>query len=354
MIHCRARSHRAHERGSSPCSWGQGYRELALRVLGYASLGVILVLGSCGAPSPAKGSRGSAGASLTPTAADQQTIVAGQPLGPTDPSTVGLNVQSDGFGCGRYVYAGGYLGPQRAVVAATDRLGYDAGEAQQIRAFVNAYWQHQQPTLPSTLGLQWVALAAQSLATTGAECVIAMQVTNTGSGTVEIQSLGVRLLSDARPSQDRIRLIEQCSLLTYASLQQSTGCPPSLGGGPGSFGGCSVPGVQLALVGGSAGTVYKVKGPLGSSTCPLLALAPRETTDMSVQVYSPSAFAYSLAVEMDLARDGNLQTLTLTRQEATLTFATAAQLTCSRLQGTSLIPQAVGEDVFNQVYGWCY
>jgi hypothetical protein len=57
----------------------------------------VMIVG-CGSPSSGQGIGASSGARDGPGAA-AQTMVAGQPLGPTDPSTVGLDVQSEGFDC---------------------------------------------------------------------------------------------------------------------------------------------------------------------------------------------------------------------------------------------------------------
>jgi hypothetical protein len=235
------------------------------------------------------------------------------------------------------------LEPPRAVVAATDRLTYDAGEAQQMRAFVNAYWSQREDAPPGTLSLQWIALVQQNPSFIATLCSLRMEVTNTGPGTVEIQSLGVRLVQDARPTRDQFHLIDVCSLFTEASKQALGGCPPALGGGPTA---CGVTGVSVSLDGGVAGTVYKQKGKLTSYTCPPLILGARESTDLRVSVTSTTPFTYPLAATIDVTRGNDHQTLTLTGQAATLAYASAAQVSCNELQGASLTLRATGEDVF--------
>src|SRR5262245_50312278 len=92
-----------------------------------------------------------------------------------------------------------------------------------------------------------------------------MGVTNTGAGSVEIQSLGVRLWQDAHPTKDQFHLIDVCSLFTEASKESLGGCPPALGGGPTT---CGVTVVGLSLSAGAAGTVFKEKGAVTDSSCP--------------------------------------------------------------------------------------
>ena len=322
----------------------------------YAVIILLIFLVGCGSSSSPGRESGRASASRSiPTPTLTATVRLSPTLGPTPSPTPGpipsptpsptptlkssLNIQSvEGLQCPirrsqpRAPLPGAYhliLGPSEALVLATDRLTYTADEIQQMRDYLHEIYNNMASITTSYLvspppTLRWIQGSG--------ECQLTLEVSNIGTTTVQISSLGVQLTSAAQPNNYQYRSVDVCSIAGVS-------CPF----GPSGAGDCSTYIVSANLdPSASPGTVFAKTPEQGSGDggpCPEPTLPPNETLYFTLNLFSPgpqqgSVASYIYAVMPVLTvTDGKVSnTFTLPSMAATIAFTDEEQMPCYGLQ----------------------
>ncbi len=166
---------------------------------------------------------------------------------------------------------------------------------------------------------------------TGPSCVFVIEVTNTGSGTVQIARAGLRLTQSAVPNNDTYRMVEVCSV-----IKATRDCPPPIGHGglP-----CSVYGVAVGLQDGPAGAEFfgtpAMRDLNTGQPCPAPVLPPQQSVDFVVAVYSATELVYRAAPSLDVITSTAHGTVAFPRLESSFVFADISRFSCYKLIDTT-------------------
>lgn len=234
----------------------------------------------------------------------------------------GLHIQTDGIFCDRYL------------VLAQPQYTYDAATIMNIQNYVNVA-QYVEPTdaqLPANMpplpdALTWVPGADQV-------CTGGLDLTNTGSASIQINTIGVQFLTNAIENTYTYRLIDVCSVL------QQPGCGPGRGG----YVPCDYE-ADIALVGGAAGNQQQT--PVKSSyddpqNCPVpLTIGPSQTVNITVNISSaPAHLLYKVQLTVGINDASGATTLTLPSTfDSTLVYIEpdSPNITCYGLNGNTFV-----------------
>ena len=166
---------------------------------------------------------------------------------------------------------------------------------------------------------------------TGPSCVFVIEVTNTGSGTVQIARAGLRLTQAAVPNNDTYRMVEVCSV-----IKATHDCPPPIGHGglP-----CSVYGVAVGLQDGPAGAEFfgtpAMRDFNTGQPCPAPVLPPQQSVDFVVAVYSATELVYRAAPSLDVITSTAHGTVAFPQLESSFVFADISRFSCYKLIDTT-------------------
>lgn len=225
-----------------------------------------------------------------------------------------------------------FLGPSDDLVLATGRLTYSEDEIQQMRNYLNEIFSNAasittsyQVPPPSTL--RWVP---------GGDCELTLQVSNTGTTTVQISSLGVQLTSTPQPNNYQYNgAIDACSI-GGQQIMASTDCQGQSGAGDCSAYVASVNLVPTAL----PNTVFSgtpQQGANEAGPCSEPTLHPGETLYFDLILNSPgpqqssvAPYIYSVMPLLTVTDVSGSITSTLPSMAATIAFA--SQIPCYGLQ----------------------
>lgn len=329
---------------------GTGHHPRSVAVLVGLTLAVG-ILASCGAPHSISGL-----STTTPGVTPSGLGSAGgsQPVGATVPMTLlggsfdgaGLHAQSQfGVRCGFWSTPLGTnadgnavaeYGPSQYLVLVASVLSFDEGTVQRMRAFVNQVmtvgnqgdWISQSPPPP----LAWAAGANAGTGPTDPGCLLAIELTNTSERTIQLLGFDMRLMSAPQPNTFQYREVDLCTL----SGQGTATCPPPPGSGGGPSG-CSTYWPKILLDAGAVGTTYAApslgedttQGPCDST------VAPAQTVDFYVTIYSTRPLVYDAMPELTIATSAGNQVVALQALESPIVFADTSQFSCLALQGTS-------------------
>ena len=224
-----------------------------------------------------------------------------------------------------------------AVVLASKRLEYDAGEIQQMTTFFSQiigrgiqqlgnFLYDDPPAPPATLNV--AAGGITGIDPTKNACNESMQITNIGNNTIHITGVNLRLLSDTQPNQYQYRLIDSCSLAPAGEKPDDL-CF-MLGGGGINYYYC------FNLNSARKDAVF-------SSQCqsnqPLL--DPGQVAFIVLYFQSPENLIYSVAPEITASLVDEHRTYTLSQLNSTLAFAKPDQLSCYKLHGNTFAQEDV-------------
>jgi hypothetical protein len=252
-----------------------------------------------------------------------------------------LRIQSNyGFQCPSNPTGTGF-GMDRLVLA-SDRTTYSQAEIAQIRAYVN----NNLGTGPEkflTTGaeppptLRWVpggSVDSIPGAVHDVPCLAVLALTNTGNTPIQLPTVGVQLKALPQQNTYHYRLINACSLLPPTFI----GCPPTQGGGPGN---CSFYFATIQLGPGEQNNVFSAV-PGGSTGCGTLTISPANQVllyiTFSLAPNTPKNLIYSVLPIFTVDTTQGTQTISLPQLASTLTFASADQFSCYKLQGTTFTP----------------
>ncbi|HEU5377803.1 MAG TPA: hypothetical protein VFV38_20460 [Ktedonobacteraceae bacterium] len=230
------------------------------------------------------------------------------------------------------------------------RLDYDPTEIQQMRSYIAAVYGSVRspsiiPALPSTL--RWVSGTTVSdydgipsnLLESG--CYGEMDLTNTGSNPILIQSIQVQLTAPPvriNPSS-QYRMIEICSLLI--GTEAGNGCPPMAGGSSSVF-------EFFRFKPSSQDTVFtprqQINDPQYQSGSDLR-LDPSTQSTLPIIFYFSSldGFSYSFEPQLILKTpNGDQQTVSLPQLATKVYFANPNQFPCYTLKGNLFVEMTNG------------
>jgi hypothetical protein len=222
----------------------------------------------------------------------------------------------------------GAAGYRNAVVLASNRLEYDAGEIQQMATYLRPSIRSDPtdtsnpPAPPATLNETTGSLTGTDPSKTA--CFSYIQITNIANSAIQITGVNMRLLSDAQLNQYQYRLIDACSL---ASLDASGINPlcPKLGGGGLLFQ------YNFNLNMAKADTVFSGQ-PEG--TQPFL-VDPGQVAFIFLDYLSSTNLIYSVAPEITVSQTGEQRTFTISQLTSSLAFAMPDQISCYQLHGNT-------------------
>jgi hypothetical protein len=240
----------------------------------------------------------------------------------------GLHIQATkGFHCSGVTGAPGY---DYNLVLASDRLTYNQSEIQQM----SAYFHSAQIPIPPTFRWAEGTNATQQANPSSQGCSISLQITNTGTTTIQIPQVALRLKNTPVPNTFIYWLINLCSFLSPAEWE---GRCVGFGAGPTS---CGIFSVSLFLGGSKMGDAVGNlpnggTDPSTGNACPALAIAPQQSTEIDINAYGP-AFVYTVIPELTLITSQGQQTLTLPTFIANLAFSN--QFPCYDLRGNTFVP----------------
>jgi len=202
----------------------------------------------------------------------------------------------------------------------------------EVRANPNA---EPPPTLRWVLG----GPTGEIPATTGINCEVNLNLTNTGTTPIQIPKVGVQLETSPQQNSYQYRLIDVCSL--FPQPQQRCNFPGG-GGGACNFYFATV---QLGL--GAKNDVYSaVPAGINNNTtpysdCGTLTIASAAQVQLSITFSlapgTPNNLIYSILPVFTVITAQGEQTLSLPRLVSTLAFASANQFSCYGLQGTTFV-----------------
>jgi hypothetical protein len=221
------------------------------------------------------------------------------------------------------------LGPSDALVLATERLTYSADEIQQMRNYLNEIYNNGASITTSYLvspppTLQWVPGSRG--------CGLTLEVSNTGTTTVQISSLGVQLTNAPQPNNYEYRAVDVCSIAGVS-------CPF----GPSGAGDCSAYVATVNLdPGAPPNTVFAEipqQGAGEGAPCPEPTLHPGDTLYFSLGLSSSgpqqgavASYIYSVMPVLTVTDANGSNTFTLPSMAATIAFADVGQTPCYGLQ----------------------
>jgi hypothetical protein len=277
---------------------------------------VAVIVASCGGqngttPTPSASSTSSHTPAPVPTV-NPQYLTAENPA--IDAVVAGLHVDSGGFDCGS------------GVVLASSRLTYDVAEIKQLRA----YWLTAGSKLPATLRSVTVGFRRKFL-NGGPGCAADLQLTNTGSATVEVLRIGVKYLAVPIRNTYHYRFIDLCT-----TVYLRPNCVPGMGGVP------------------KCGT-YRASPPLGQQAVGTVATAPLvpdpDTDQYGTPCPSERPLKHGETIEIFAAPSPN-------HSSTNLVYSMALVLvlrTASGVQQTILVPHSTSTlvDVDTSQYA-CY
>lgn len=228
------------------------------------------------------------------------------------------------------------------LVLASDQITYSQAEIAQIRTYVEnnlvtgpEKFLTTEATPPPTL--RWVlGGSVDSIPGTvhDVPCLAVLALTNMGNTPIQIPTVGVQLQERPQQNPYQYRLIDACSLLSPTFI----GCPPTQGGGPGN---CSFYFATIQLGPGEQNSVFSAV-PDGASGCGTLTISPANQvllyTTFSLAPNTPKNLSYSVLPVFTVDTTQGMQTISLPQLASTLTFASANQFSCYKLQGTTFAP----------------
>ena len=184
----------------------------------------------------------------------------------------------------------------------------------------------------------------------GPSCIFVIEVTNTGSGTVQIARAGLRLTQSAVPNRASYRMVEVCSV-----IKATHDCPPPIGHGglP-----CSVYGVAVGLQDGPAGAEFfgtpAMRDLNTGQPCPAPVLPPQQSVDFVVGVYSAMELVYRAAPSLDVITSTSHGTVAFPQLESSFAFADISRFSCYKLVDTTfqLLWQGSAAQP-SPTTGWC-
>ena len=184
----------------------------------------------------------------------------------------------------------------------------------------------------------------------GPSCIFVIEVTNTGSGTVQIARAGLRLTQSAVPNRASYRMVEVCSV-----IKATHDCPPPIGHGglP-----CSVYGVAVGLQDGPAGAEFfgtpAMRDLNTGQPCPAPVLPPQQSVDFVVGVYSATELVYRAVPSLDVITSTSHGTVAFPQLESSFAFADISRFSCYKLVDTTfqLLWQGSAAQP-SPTTGWC-
>lgn len=231
------------------------------------------------------------------------------------------------------------LAVSNAVVFASNRLEYDAGEIQHMATYIGQilgrgeqqfgnFLYNDPPTPPATLNVALGGLIGTQQPSgtnqTNVGCSESLQITNRGKSTITITGVNMRLLSDTLLNQYHYRLIDSCSLAPAGGSDQL--CPRLVGSDTGYY-------YNFKLGSAKADTLFTGKqGPDRSI------LDPGESAIIFLFFLSSENLIYSMApgITVDQVNKGQ-RTFTLSQLNSTLAFAKPDQYSCYKLNGKTFV-----------------
>lgn len=278
---------------------------------------LLLLLEACG-PQIASSSHPATSAMPTATRASAGSSAGSIP----DAQTQQLVYDGDGLHIESMLWCDQFL------VLASDRLDYDAGEIQSIKEYLT----DDSATLPSSL---------QSA--TGGSCGADIELTNTGSSSIVVEQVGVKLLSSPVQNTYQYRLIDICSVAPNSDI-----CVQGHGGGPE----CDTYSASIHLLAGQQGALYSdAPAPAYPDGCPnQMVISPDPSHAMTLNTsFSADSLEFSIALQLKVQTASGEQTLTLSQPSSQLIFAGGSQYTCYALQGTSFTVEFKSNDVLQWI-----
>lgn len=238
----------------------------------------------------------------------------------------------------------GYFYCAAWTVLAGSQLAYDAGQIQAMQTYLaDPYVLWTAGSTPSTLRLPPTLRLAEGDQT----CVLYLQLTNTGAGSIQIARAGVKTLAQPQPNTFSYRLIDVCSVVSPESQTAHSVCAPERGGSP-MCGYYSMT-VQLASD-ASVGSITDgtptpdPKTAEDGTPCPTaMVINPTDSAFITVNLSSNRlSLAYQVLPSLTLRTARGLQTVTLAQFPSSLAFAAPSQFTCYALQGDTFTVEARG------------
>jgi hypothetical protein len=228
---------------------------------------------------------------------------------------------------------GMFLEPSDDLVLATERLTYSEDEIQQMRNYLNEIFSNAASITTSYLvpppsTLRWVPGASR--------CTLTLQVSNIGTTTVQISSLGVQLTSTPQPNNYQYHgAVDACSI-GGQQIMASTNCQGFSGAGDCSTYVASV-NLDPSAPSKTVFTGTPLQGASEAGPCLEPTLHPGETLYFTLDLSSPGPQQYSVApyiysvMPLLTVNDASVSiTSTLPLMAATIAFA--RQIPCYGLQ----------------------
>ena len=237
------------------------------------------------------------------------------------------------------------LAVSNAVVFASNRLEYDAGEIQQMTTYIGQilgrgeqqvgnFLYDDPPTPPATLNVALGGLIGTQQPSgtnqTNVGCSESLQITNIGNSTITITGVNMRLLSDTQLNQYHYRLIDSCSLAPAGGSDQL--CPRLVGSSTAYY-------YNFNLGSAKAGTLFT-----GQRQIDQPFLDPGQIAFIFLSFLSSENLIYSVAPEITVAPgitisqvNNGQRTFTLSQLNSTLAFAKPDQYSCYKLNGKTFV-----------------
>jgi hypothetical protein len=242
----------------------------------------------------------------------------------------GLHIQSsEGIQCP--LGASSSLTVSQNLVLATERLTYSQNEIQQIENYLNAIFNS------STSANSYLVAPPDTLTwvSGSTSCAAKLQITNTGSGVVQIPSAGIQLTQTPRQNSYQYRTIDTCTILTRFLPACFV---------PSTVGSCGVyyANIQLNAVNQPSnvtGDLFAIP-PVNQTTCGELTLNPNATIDMLLNFSSsgtPANFIYSVTPQLTVSTTNGTHSVSLSQLAGRLTFADKSQFSCYKLVGNTFV-----------------
>lgn len=211
--------------------------------------------------------------------------------------------------------------PHGNLVLSSDQLTYDSNTIEQMKNYAEAFYGSQTPLPPLPASLSWLSAGV---------CELTMDVTNTGTQAIQLQTMNIRLAAPSQPNQKQYRLVDICSLVTAY-------CPPQGGGGAGIS-------YTFQLSDGNANTVFTptmfyVTGMDATSTTVIpVTIGAGETVHIDVALNSSSASIYPIIPNLVLNGPDGAKTVALSQLSRSIYVADNSQFSCYELQGETFVP----------------
>ena len=277
----------------------------------------------------------------------------------TPPEAIGLKIDAMPWKSG--IRCPSWIDHRHAqVVAASDGRAYGADELSQMSAYAQTVATTDEHPLqvdkeipPAALlrevnGVPTSASAPLDPGVTGRmfgpTCAFQFELTNVGTGVLEVTKAGVRLTGRPEANTATYRLVDMCSLGGISHY-----CGPMLGGGPTP---CGYYAALLQLSDGQAGTLSE-QPPLPARAggrppqCPGLVINPAQTVDLRVDLWSSQNLIFPVEPVLSVATAGGERLVPIPSQAGRAAFANADQFSCLKLQHDAFVPLFQGLDALS-------